>query len=220
MTNEDGTIWITYNGEIYNHLPLREELRPAGHRFRTDHADTEVIVHAYEQWGAKCLERFEGMFAIAIWDGPRRRLFLARDRIGVKPLYVAFRPGLVLFASEIKALLAHPAVTAAVSPAAMYHYLSFLTTPAAQEDFCVQDTRSLLARACRQEADDVRRSLRRLPERWRRFEHERGAIADWVCMPLYFVSRLARDTGDHSLGIWTLYNLTARFDRWVAGDAR
>ena len=111
MTNEDGTIWITYNGEIYNHLRLRAELSAAGHRFRTDHSDTETIVHAYEQWGPKCLERLEGMFAVGIWDGPRRRLFLARDRVGIKPLYFWLGTGVILFASEIKALLAHPAVT-------------------------------------------------------------------------------------------------------------
>jgi asparagine synthase (glutamine-hydrolysing) len=130
MTNEDGTIWITYNGEIYNHQALRAELTEAGHRFRTDHADTEVIVHAYEQWGAKCWERLEGMFAVGLWDHARRRLVLARDRVGVKPLYVSFQPGLVLFASELKAILAHPAVSPALAPAALYHYLTFLATPA------------------------------------------------------------------------------------------
>jgi asparagine synthase (glutamine-hydrolysing) len=130
MSNEDGTIWVTYNGEIYNHAALRTELLEAGHRFRTDHSDTEVVVHAYEQWGTDCVERFDGMFAFGIWDGGRGRLFLARDRLGVKPLYICFRPGVALFGSEIKAILAHPSVTAAVSPAAMYHYLSFLTAPA------------------------------------------------------------------------------------------
>jgi asparagine synthase (glutamine-hydrolysing) len=130
MSNEDGTIRITYNGEIYNHAALRSELLEAGHRFRTDHSDTEVVVHAYEEWGTDCVERFEGMFALGIWDASRRRLFLARDRLGVKPLYVCFRPRLVLFGSEIKAILAHPSAVAALSPAALYHYLSFLTAPA------------------------------------------------------------------------------------------
>jgi asparagine synthase (glutamine-hydrolysing) len=130
MANEDGTVLVTYNGEIYNHAVLREELLRAGHRFRTDHCDTEVAVHAYEQWGPKCVERFEGMFALGVWDAARERLFLARDRVGIKPLYVCLRPGLALFASEIKALLAHPAVAAAPDPTALYHYLSFLTAPA------------------------------------------------------------------------------------------
>ena len=307
MTNENGTIWVTYNGEIYNHLPLRAELLQAGHRFRTDHSDTEVIVHAYEQWGPKCLERFEGKFAVGIWDGPRRRLFLARDRVGVKPLYFSFRPGLVLFASEIKALLTHPAVTPALSSAAMYHYLSFLTTPApltmfdgiyklpagwaltveeggrvvasqywdvlpkegrdhreltglpeaAQEDFCVHEIRALLAQAVEKRMmSDVPFGVflsggidsstnvalmsrymdrpvetftvgfkdftylneleyaRQIAREFRTQHHEvligeremmdylpnlifhqDEPIADWVCIPLYFVSRLARESG-------------------------
>jgi asparagine synthase (glutamine-hydrolysing) len=307
MTNEDGTVWLTYNGEIYNHLPLREELRRAGHRFRTDHSDSEVIVHAYEQWGPKCLERFEGMFAIAIWDGPRRRLFLARDRIGVKPLYVAVRPGFVAFASEIKALLAHPDVRPALSRAAMYHYLSFLTTPApltmfegiyklpagwtvtveeggrlsaaqywdalppdgryhrelaglspaAQEEFCVGEIRTRLTQAvekrmmsdvpfgvflsggidsstnvalmsrftvrpvetftvgfrdhthlneleyARQIARDFRTHHHEVLIGEREMHeylpdlvyHQDEPIADWVCIPLYFVSKLVRDSG-------------------------
>ncbi len=130
MSNEDGTVRVTYNGEIYNHAALRAELLEAGHRFRTDHSDTEVVVHAYERWGTDCVERFDGVFAFGIWDTARGRLFLARDRLGVKPLYIGIRPGVVLFASEIKGILAHPSVSAAISPAAMYHYLSFLTAPA------------------------------------------------------------------------------------------
>jgi asparagine synthase (glutamine-hydrolysing) len=307
MANEDGTIWITYNGEIYNHLALRTELIRAGHRFRTDHSDTEVIIHAYEQWGAKCLERFEGMFAFAIWDNPNRRLFLARDRVGIKPLYFCFRQGLFLFASEIKALLAHPSVTAALCAPAMYHYLSFLTTPApltmfegiyklpagwlltvegedrvttfpywdalprqgrchreleglsdsAQEEFCIREIRALLGQAVEKRmmsdvpfgvflsggidsstnvalmsrymdrpvstftvgfkdftylneleyAREIAREFRTnhhevligenemkdyLPQL---IYHQDEPIADWVCIPLYFVSRLLRDSG-------------------------
>jgi len=307
MTNEDETVWIVYNGETYNHLLLRQELLDVGHRFRTDHSDTETIVHAYEQWGTKCLERFEGMFAFAIWDGPRRRLFLARDRIGIKPLYVAFRPGLVLFASEIKALLTHPALTRALSPVAMYHYLSFLTTPApltmfdgiyklpagwfmtvdeggriaaspywdalprerryhlelaglsesAQEEFCVREVQSLVAQAVQKrmmsdvpfgaflsggidssttvalmsrftarpvetftvgykdftylnELTDARRFAREFRTNHHEvligeremmdylpnlIHHQDEPIADWACIPIYFVSRLARDSG-------------------------
>ena len=130
MANEDGSIWVTYNGELYNHRALRATLSARGHRFRTDHADTEVIVHAYEEWGEGCVERFEGMFAFGLVDDRVGRLWLTRDRLGVKPLYLTLRPGLLLFASEVKALLAHPDVSAALSPTALYHYFSFLTTPA------------------------------------------------------------------------------------------
>jgi asparagine synthase (glutamine-hydrolysing) len=104
LSNEDESIWITYNGEIYNHAAVRTQLESAGHRYRT-RSDTETIVHAYEQWGDGCVERLRGMFAFAIWDAPRRRLLLARDRLGVKPLYWAIAGGRLLFASEIKSIL-------------------------------------------------------------------------------------------------------------------
>lgn len=131
MSNENGQVWITFNGEIYNHRLLRNELVAAGHVFRTDHSDTEVLVHGFEQWGIDgLLQRVAGDFAFALWDGSAGTLHLARDRIGVKPLYFGWAGGQFLFGSEIKALLAHPAVRRDVSPAAMYHYLSFLTTPA------------------------------------------------------------------------------------------
>src|SRR5881398_33037 len=105
LANEDGTIWITYNGEIYNHAEIRRDLEARGHRYKT-RSDTETIVHAYEQWGDECVRRFRGMFAFALWDAPRRRLLLVRDRLGIKPLYWAATKTLVLFGSEIKALLA------------------------------------------------------------------------------------------------------------------
>jgi asparagine synthase (glutamine-hydrolysing) len=131
MPNEDETVWITFNGEIYNHLKLRDELVHAGHRFRTDHSDTEVLVHGYEQWGLDgLLSRIAGDYAFGIWDAARRVLSLARDRIGVKPLYFSPRRGHFLFGSEIKAILEHPSVTRELDPSAMYHYLSFMTTPA------------------------------------------------------------------------------------------
>src|SRR5829696_6968833 len=88
LANEDRTIWVVFNGEIYNFADIRSELETFGHRFRT-HSDTEVIVHAYEQWGEHCVDRFRGMFAFAVWDVRARRLLLARDRLGVKPLYYA-----------------------------------------------------------------------------------------------------------------------------------
>jgi asparagine synthase (glutamine-hydrolysing) len=104
LSNEDGRIWVTYNGEIYNHAEVRRVLEIAGHQYRT-RSDTETIVHAYEQWGDDCVTRFRGMFAFAIWDAPRRRLLLVRDRLGVKPLYWARAGSRLLFASEIKAIL-------------------------------------------------------------------------------------------------------------------
>lgn len=131
MANEDGRIQVTFNGEIYNHRALRAELAAAGHRFRTDHSDTEVLVHGYEEWGVDgLLQRLHGMWGFAVWDAGERRLTLARDRVGIKPVYFALHNGALLFASEIKALLEYPGLERDISPRAMYHYLSFLTTPA------------------------------------------------------------------------------------------
>ena len=108
MSNEDDTILVIFNGEIYNHATLRKELILRGHVFRTDHSDTEVLVHGYEEWGEDLPARLNGMFAFAIYDQPRRRLFLARDRFGEKPLYYLVRSGLFAFASESTAMLKHP----------------------------------------------------------------------------------------------------------------
>jgi asparagine synthase (glutamine-hydrolysing) len=105
MANEDGTVWIVFNGEIYNHAKLRPQLKACGHRYRS-RSDTETILHLYEEEGERCVERLQGMFAFAIWDRARQRLLLARDRLGIKPLYYAVTPDELLFASEIKALLA------------------------------------------------------------------------------------------------------------------
>src|SRR5690348_14755710 len=104
MANEDETIRIVFNGEIYNHADLRHELEAHGHRYHS-RSDTETIVHAYEQWGDDCVDRLRGMFAFAIWDAPRRRLLLARDRLGVKPLYWSWIGDRLIFASEIKSIL-------------------------------------------------------------------------------------------------------------------
>ena len=104
LSNEDGSVWIVYNGEVYNHAALRRTLEAEGHVYRTK-SDTETIVHAYEKWGDACVERLRGMFAFAIWDERRRRLLLARDRLGIKPLYWAFIGGRLVFGSEIKAIL-------------------------------------------------------------------------------------------------------------------
>ena len=130
LANEDETVWVTFNGEIYNHLNLRQQLVAAGHRFRTDHSDTEVIVHAYEEWGIDgLLKAIEGDFAIGLWDDNKQELYLIRDRIGVKPLYYSEHHGVLHFASEIKAILKNPQVPRKMHPGAMRHYLAFMTTP-------------------------------------------------------------------------------------------
>ncbi len=123
LANEDETVWIVFNGEIYNHASIRAELESAGHRYRT-RSDTETIVHAYEQWGDACVERLRGMFAFAIWDAPRRRLLLARDRLGIKPLYWTLARGRLLFGSEIKAILESGLVQASANEAVVPELLS------------------------------------------------------------------------------------------------
>jgi asparagine synthase (glutamine-hydrolysing) len=131
MTNEDGTLWVVFNGEIYNHAEIRAELEArGGHRWKTDHSDTEVILHAFEQWGIDCVQKFRGMFAIALWDTKERQLWLIRDRIGVKPLYYSFHHGRITFASEIKALLEDDEQERGLNEEALYYYLSFNATPA------------------------------------------------------------------------------------------
>ena len=131
MTNEDGTLWVVFNGEIYNHAEIRAELEKlGGHRWRTDHSDTEVILHAFDEWGIDCVHKFRGMFAIALWDTKKRQLWLIRDRIGVKPLYYSIHHGRIVFASEIKALLEDDEQQRSVNEEALYYYLSFNAAPA------------------------------------------------------------------------------------------
>jgi asparagine synthase (glutamine-hydrolysing) len=134
MANEDGTVVITFNGEIYNYRDKRPALVRAGHHFRSQ-SDTEVIVHLYEELGPGCVHELDGMFAFAVWDERARRMVLARDRLGIKPLYYCQRSGFLLFASEIKALLKHPAVAAELDEEAVYHYLTFKATPAPRTMF-------------------------------------------------------------------------------------
>lgn len=124
MTNEDGSLQIVYNGEIFNHAQVRPELERAGHTYVT-HCDTETILHAYEEFGPKCLQRFRGMFSFALWDRTRRTLFCARDRLGIKPFYYFWDGTLFIFASEIKALLRHPAISARLNEALIPEYLAF-----------------------------------------------------------------------------------------------
>ncbi|HET7694274.1 MAG TPA: asparagine synthase (glutamine-hydrolyzing) [Vicinamibacterales bacterium] len=130
LANEDGTVWTVFNGEIYNFAEVRAELTALGHRFRTG-SDTEIIVHGYEQWGERCVERFRGMFAFAVWDAKARRLMLARDRVGVKPLYYAELPGRgLVFGSELKSLLEDPEVPREWRPDAIDAFLTLLYIPA------------------------------------------------------------------------------------------
>jgi asparagine synthase (glutamine-hydrolysing) len=124
LGNEDGTRWIVYNGEIFNHAALRPELEAAGHRYRS-RADTETILHAYEQYGPACLDRLRGMFAFALWDARAGALFCARDRLGIKPFYYFFDGRRFAFASEIKALLEHPALRAELDETQLSEYLAF-----------------------------------------------------------------------------------------------
>ena len=124
LSNEDGSVWIVFNGEIYNYQELRQYLSGKGHIFKSD-TDTEVIVHLYEEFGEMCVERLRGMFAFAIWDERESSLFLARDRVGIKPLYYCCLPTGILFASEIKAILADPVVKREVFPAMIDRFLTF-----------------------------------------------------------------------------------------------
>ena len=127
MANEDETLWIVFNGEIFNYVELRAELVAAGHRFRT-RSDTEVIIHAWEEWGEDALDRFNGQWAFALWDTRARRLVLARDRVGVRPLYYAEHAGRVVFGSEIKVVLAgDPSLPRAWDPAGLDEAFTFWT---------------------------------------------------------------------------------------------
>jgi asparagine synthase (glutamine-hydrolysing) len=129
ISNEDGTIWVMLNGEIYNYLDLRRDLEHRGHRFVT-HSDTESIVHLYEEYGEACFSKLRGMFAIALWDSKSRSLLLARDRVGKKPLFYAADSEHILFGSELKALLAGGAATGGIDPQAVSDYFSFGYIPA------------------------------------------------------------------------------------------
>lgn len=128
MCNEDGSVWIVFNGEIYNHAEHRAALEARGHVYK-GRSDTETIIHLYEEYGEDCVHYLRGMFAFAIWDQVKRRLFLARDRIGIKPLYYTVRSGVFIFASEIKAILEYPSIEREVSMEALYHYLTFMIPP-------------------------------------------------------------------------------------------
>jgi len=129
LSNEDGSVWVTFNGEIYNYRALREDLLAQGHQFKTQ-SDTEVIVHAYESYGPECVRYFRGMFAFGLWDETRQRLLLARDRLGKKPLVYALAEDRLVFASELPALLQHPSIPRRLDYEAIHHYLTYRCIPA------------------------------------------------------------------------------------------
>lgn len=128
ISNEVGTIWIVFNGEIYNYQELAKDLAKRGHTFKTT-SDTEVIVHLYEEYGEACVNHLRGMFAFAIWDRTRDRLFIARDRLGVKPLYYWWRDGCLVFGSELKAVLVHPDVVPKLNAEGLLYYLRYFYIP-------------------------------------------------------------------------------------------
>lgn len=128
MKNEDGSLQIVFNGEIYNFKELRDILEKQGHRFFSN-TDTEVIIHAYEEWGVECVKKLRGMFAFAIWDSRNKQFFLARDRVGIKPLYYYFNSGKFMFASEIKAILLNPEVKREVYHKSLYYFMGYEFVP-------------------------------------------------------------------------------------------
>lgn len=134
IANEDGTVWLTFNGEIYNYRSLRDELIRCGHRFATN-TDSEVIVHAYEEWDTNCVSRFRGIFAFAIWDSRTKSLFLARDPLGVKPLYYARHADRFVFASQPKAIVADPGFRREIDPQGMRDFLAFGHVPLSRSAF-------------------------------------------------------------------------------------
>ncbi len=227
MSNEDESLWISFNGEIYNHAEVRAELERTGrHRWKTDHSDTEVILHAFEEWGIDCLERFRGMFAIALWDGRRRELWLIRDRIGVKPLYYSVHHGRVVFASEIKALLRDPEQAREVDAQAFYHYLSFLTTPAPQTLFA--GVRKLPAGTWLRVRESGEITEHRYWDVWDRTEPRRGVSEPALCEELMATLRDAvrlRKVSDVPVGVFLSGGIdsstnTALFSEGEGGPVR
>ena len=128
ISNEDRSIWVVFNGEIYNYRTIRAQLEARGHVFATQ-SDTEVIVHAYEQYDQECLHLFNGMFSFAIWDANRQRLLIARDRLGIKPLYYWTNNNQIIFGSELKSLLANPSIPRDIDPIALDYFLTLEYIP-------------------------------------------------------------------------------------------
>ena len=142
MFNEDGRLVVVFNGEIYNFQALRTELQAAGHTFATDHSDTEVLLHGYEEWGREMVTRLRGMFAFAIWDKAEGKLFCARDHFGIKPFYYYHKDDSFMFGSEIKSFLENPEFDKRFNPAQLQLYLSFQYSPG--EDAFFQNVKKLL----------------------------------------------------------------------------
>ncbi|MBI5412947.1 asparagine synthase (glutamine-hydrolyzing) [Candidatus Peregrinibacteria bacterium] len=134
MINEDGTVWVMLNGEIYNFDELRHELLKKGHNFKSK-SDTETIIHSYEEYGVKAVDKWNGMFAVALWDEKKQKLWLVRDRLGIKPVYYTIHNGTLIFGSEIKAILAYPGVKRRLNERALFDYLTFACCPAPQTLF-------------------------------------------------------------------------------------
>ncbi|MGH9894166.1 MAG: asparagine synthase (glutamine-hydrolyzing), partial [bacterium] len=155
MSNEDDSVWLVFNGEIYNHRALRPELEARGHRFKS-RTDSEVILHAYEQWGDDCVARLRGIFAFAIWDERGQRLLAARDRLGVKPFYYWRYPGGFVFASEPKAILEHPRFERRLSMPAFQTFLAHRYVPG---DLAIFDGMAKLPAAHRLTLEDQRLAL-------------------------------------------------------------
>lgn len=204
MSNEDETLWVVFNGEIYNHASIRAELSATGrYRWKTDHSDTEVILHAFEEWGIDCLHRFRGMFAIALWDVKRQALWLIRDRMGIKPLYYSVHHGRLVFASEIKALLADPDQARAVNEESLFHYLSFMTTPAPNTLF---DGIKKLPNGCLLKVDrDGRIEERRWYELWEHVKPLGDLSEDALCDRIMSELRTAvklRKVSDVPVGVF------------------
>lgn len=204
MCNEDGSVWMVFNGEIYNHMEVRRELEQiGGYEWKTDHSDTEMMIHAFEQWGIECVEKFRGMFAFALWDGPQRELWLVRDRIGIKPLYYSIHNGRLNFASEIKALLADPQQKRAVNEEACFHYLSFMTAPA--PDTLFDGIRKLPSGSWLRIRQDGSMTERRYWDVWERTEPLTNVSEDEICERLLAELRTAvslRKVSDVPVGVF------------------
>ena len=134
ISNEDGTVWISFNGEVFNYVELRPELEKLGHKFRTK-SDTEVIVHAFEQWGKDCLKKFNGQFAFAIYDKKNRSLFLARDRMGIRPVFYTVHDGRLTFASEIKSIFCDSLIPRTIDYKGLDEIFTWWTTAAPRTAF-------------------------------------------------------------------------------------
>jgi asparagine synthase (glutamine-hydrolysing) len=178
MYNEDRSLVAIFNGEIYNFQDLRQQLSAHGHVFKTK-SDTEVLLHGYEQWGERCVEKLRGMFAFAIWDEPRQQLFLARDRVGIKPLYYYFDGQKLLFASEIKAILQDPQVARALDWQALDDYLTYMYIPAPKTIF---------------------QKIRKLPAGYTLTVSARG-LSEREYWDLTFKSNGARSEADYAAGL-------------------